>query len=101
MTFIKAERKRSFKASHAAAWGTSQVFRDNWDAIFRKKCDATCCYYNVLTSALVHLESITNASNVHKLAQYKQLCMNMECDTCEKNSAKVREFIYGLQRGSK
>lgn len=38
-----------------------------------------------ITEALFYLNSITNAGNVHRLANKKQPLMIPECQTCEKS----------------
>jgi hypothetical protein len=95
---IPCERRRSYKASTAAAWGSTEKFRTNWDAIFRPapkdKCD-DCPHKGAREAALFHLETITTGANVHRLAQIKQCLVGDECDQCRDAVKRALQEING------
>lgn len=92
--FIKAERKRSWKASHAAAWGTSASYRERYDETFGKGCIG-CKHSGSVDAALLHLDAITTAANQHRLANVKQVLMLRECRTCEEAIRKALNIVNG------
>lgn len=65
----------------------------NHDAIFAKVCDASCPNHNALQACALHLDAITTAANLHRLAQYKQICSVLDCQGCDERLARVRDYL--------
>ena len=80
----------SSKSATNRRWTSSDRFRQNYDRIFAKVCDASCPHHNSAQAMLLHLDAITNAGNQHRLAKYKQLCTVLDCKGCEERLASVR-----------
>lgn len=92
--FIKAERRRSWKASHAAAFGSTESYIKSYDEIFGKGCIG-CKHSGAVDAALLHLDAITTAANVHKLGQIKQVLSLRECRFCEEYIKKALSIANG------
>lgn len=85
----------SSKGETNRRWTSSPGYRTNYDRIFAKVCDSSCSNYNVFQSALLHLDALTTSANQHRLAQWKQLCVAMDCEGCDERASRVRDFITG------
>jgi hypothetical protein len=90
--FISAERKRSWKASHAAAFGSTESYIRSYDEIFGKGCIG-CRFSGSVDAALLHLDAITTGANQHRLAQIKQVLMLRECRFCEETIRKALNIV--------
>lgn len=92
---IKAERKRSWKASTAAAWGSTEKYRKSYDETFSAGCSG-CKLAGSLDSALLHLEVATHSGNQHRLAQIKQVLHARECRFCEPAIKRALDWVNGV-----
>lgn len=90
--FIKAERKRSYKASHAAAFGSTESYTRSYDEIFWKGCIG-CRHSGSVDAALLHLDAITTGANQHKLANVKQMLVARQCRTCEEYIRRALNIV--------
>ena len=82
MTFIKSERKRSWKGSTNAKWVSSENFKEQYDRIFGGKC-IRCNLQGAVDSAILHIDAITTfAANPH-LLDIKETLLKRDCETCE------------------
>lgn len=89
---IKAERKRSWKGSTNAKWTSNEAYRESYDETFGAGCIG-CRHSGSVDAALLHLDAITTAANIHRLANVKQVLMLRECRFCEETIKKALNIV--------